>query len=188
METGRKLKLERFASDFWVTRQIDEFVCLDVTIGTSLTNPSPLYWRLIDPETNLIEIGVERDTGQLLSITIVSYQGALYKLETDPPAITAERLKVPRFCLDLWGKPHGDVYDIKSDYYDVTGRCRLELGENSLRLELFPDLVAYSIALSSDLICEFNPHDELCAVLVNNIKPSERADLERSSSKRFHRA
>lgn len=187
----RKLKNNKvFPGDFIVERGIESHPHLDVGIGlppekrsfSLSTYSAPLYWRLDDPEFNLIEIGVDRDSGMLVSISAVFYKGLLYPLGKIKVAHSNKNaVGIPGFALDLWEdvfKPGRDPLDIKAEFYDVPGRCRFELGEKELRVVLFSDAIRYHITSSDNLVCELNEARELCAVMVTGLDPSEKAILE----------
>jgi hypothetical protein len=134
----------------------------------------------VDPKFNLIEVGLEDYTGRLVSFTVTNYNGSLFTLpvtrESDP-AQNAEG--VPGFDLSLW-QPERYPQDVSAHFYDVPGRCRLELGEQALRVELFPDSISYLVVANSDFVCEFNQASELCAVRATKLNPNEVESLSES--------
>jgi hypothetical protein len=165
-----------------ITRQIDSYICLDVTIGdTSLPSP-PLYWRVDEPKCNLVEIGIDRSSGRMVSFTVVLYNDVFFPTNTDQYLPSGNRQSgVPLFNLDPWHTTDSTSHP-SLDYYDVRGKIRLELDESRLRINLFDDIIAYRIELSEDTACEFNHQQELCAFSVSGLSKSEVQTLKSLSS------
>jgi hypothetical protein len=115
-----------------------------------------------------------------VSFTVTNYNGPEFPLpvvrESDPARNAAG---VPGFDLSLW-QPEQYPHDVSAHYYNVPGRCRLELGEQELRVELFPDSICYHVVANRDFVCEFNQASELCAVRVTRLEPSEVDSLSES--------
>jgi len=179
MATEKKLvHLETLSDDSVITRQFNSYVCLSVNVGGRSKALPPLYWRLVDAQFNLVEIGIGRDSGSLESVKVVLYRGALYRMAPEQlDSLIETTAGLPRFSLDLWSLP-GGIYDVDSDYYDVPGRCKLEVAKTKLRVSLFPDRVAYRVA-KPGLECEFNQSSELCAILVDNLDSQEILALKK---------
>jgi hypothetical protein len=169
----KKLKhIKTFPDTFRVERKVHRHIPLTVRIQKEL-QPHPLYWRLVDPKFNLIEIGLEDFTGRLVSITVTNYNGPVFPLPTireSAPTRNAEG--VPGFDVSLW-QTKSDPHDVSADFYDVTSRGRLQLAELALRVELFPDPIFYHVVANHNFVCEFNEASELCAVRVTKLTPDE---------------
>jgi hypothetical protein len=171
------------ADDFVVTRRFDSYVCLDLDIDKSETDLPPLYWSLAEPKFSLVEIGIARSSGRLLSVTVVLYKGVLHRKKSSSASL--EKLfGMPVFDLGLWVEPKS--LDVKRDHYRVSGKCRLELGSKELRVNLFSEEISYTVGVSDQLMCEFNPSGELCAVSVSNLSSLEMSAL--GDYIKFHRS
>lgn len=161
---------------FPVYIQIDHDIYLDLTIEKVSAFP-PLYWRLNDPEYNLIEIGVSRDSGMLMSITIPLYNGLLFPLETlNYYDKNRTSFGIPIFDLSLWElalKPGRDPYNIREEFYDVKARCRFEINKDCLHISLFPEPIMYEVMVNDQFSCEFNSSNELIAILIKGISESD---------------
>jgi hypothetical protein len=169
----KKLKhIKTLPDTFRVERKVHRHVPLTVRIQKEL-QPHPLYWRLVDPKFNLIELGLEDFTGRLVSFTVTNYNGPMFPMPAireSAPTRNAEG--VPGFDVSLW-QPKSDPQDVPAHYYDVTGRCGLQLAELDLRVELFSGPIVYHVIANHNFVCEFNEASELCAVRVTKLNPDE---------------
>jgi hypothetical protein len=87
MESPQKLTLTGIEPCLQLpSRKFDIYVCLDVEIVKFENRPPNLYWRLIDPRFDLVEIGVNPLTGALTSIKLVFYMGELSLEENTIPS------------------------------------------------------------------------------------------------------
>ncbi len=170
-----KLKFSKsFANTSQIYRKIDRHGCLNVDIGNQPEKTPvspPLCWRLLDSENNLVEIGIDRDTGMLASISMPLYNGTLYPLN-EIQQHNNDILGIPGFNTDLWD-PGTHTYDIAADLYTVQGRCNVELGQERVRIVLFLDTISYCVVSGGEIICEFNHLDELCAVSILGLHSTE---------------
>jgi len=170
--------IKTLANAFDVQRKVHRHVCLSVTFKDQIS-PHPLYWRLDDPKFNLIEIGIEPYTGQLLSFTVANYNGRISPLESVAESYSRPSNDgIPCFNTDLW-QTDRDADDVSANFYDVPGRCRILLGVQRLRVELFPDQISYNLK-TDHFVCEFNEAKELCAISVTNLTPNEVNKLMQS--------
>jgi hypothetical protein len=166
-----KLKcIKTFTADFVINKEFDPYVCLDLSINKDSVTGPPIYWRLADPKFCLIEIAIDRNSGRLVAVTVVMYQGNLRKADTlERQDLSIKRaVGLPVFSRDLWSKS-SDIYDTSKDFYDVQGKCQLEASATEVRINLFPDKIGSCIEIPNQLTCECNQHDELCAILVKGL-------------------
>ena len=149
-----------------VQRLVDPYVPLKLSAGYSVADP-PLYWRLVDPQFSLVEIGINRWDGRFVSFTVAHYNGELHPLGIPSGTVSTETLAVlPAYSLESWAgfRSDRDVGDIKGEFHDIQGRCRLELGNDSLRVVLFPDPIVLRVDTRGEVVFEFNASNELCAL------------------------
>ena len=167
---------QTLADDREPERHIDRHASVGVAVDYSPGRP-PLYWRLIDPSFNLIEIGVAADTGRLVRFELVQYNGPLHPLRPPAGGDAAEDLAgLPAFDLAPWREGRAD-FARDPALHDVRGRCRCELGGDVFRVVLFPDPVRRRLTTRGRLVTEFNADGELCAVSLLNLDADERTRL-----------
>jgi len=134
------------------------------------------YWRLDDPEFNLLEVNVDIQTGALAGIAIPLYNGALHDLITAVDEGSAQDAKgIPRVDMDPWTSIINGPTVTK--YFSVPGRCRFELGAETLRVALFPEPVSFRVSINDALLWEFNEQAELCAFVVKRLEEPEIAAI-----------
>ncbi len=182
-----KLKhITTFTTDLAISKQFDPYVCLDLSINKDSIARPPLYWRLVDPKFCLIEIAIDRNSGRLVAVTVVMYQGNLRKADTlERQDLSIKRVAgLPVFSRDLWSKS-SDMYDASKDFYDVRGKCQLEVSATEVRVSLFPDKIGSCIEIPNQLTCECNENDELCAILVKGLTDQDISMLEESIGERI---
>lgn len=178
----QKLKLTEVISERsganWV---IDPVVRVDIGIVHLHRRAADRYleWRLDDPIANLIEIDLDRDSGELRSMAILFLRASvIYPLGTvQENSSERNAIGVPVFALDVWASAlENDPRDIEIHLYDYPGRCRFELGEKELRVILFPDVISYRVTTTDGkLACDFNETNELCAFMIIGLDATERA-------------
>lgn len=165
------------ADDRAPERHIDRHASVGVTVERAVS-PPPLYWRLIDPVYNLIEIGVETYTGRLVSFDLVQYNGPLHPLRPTGGGGDdgADLDGLPAFDLGPWREARAD-FAKDPTLHDVSGRCRCEFGDDRFRVVLFPDPVRRRVTTRGQLVTEFNADGELCALTLLNLDADERNRL-----------
>ena len=152
---------------------------VSISTGYSHLDP-PLYWRLDDAKSNLVEIGINRHSGQFVSLTVVFCKEVVQTLSEASPSEEVSGL--PVFSLDPWAAafaPDRDVDDRRSEFYDVPGRCRLELGDDAVRVVLFSGEIHYCVVTQQEeFVSEFNSSGELCSILLPKLGQHDRRMLE----------
>lgn len=164
------------------TRTFDPYVYFDWRSSLRPSQAPPLYWRLLDPEHSLLEIGIDRRIGVLLSLTLTFYYGELIEHKHNGQIDSVERiLGIPSFALGLWPDlPMNRGGEL--DYVDVQGRVCLKMEANALHIILFNEPVSYQVnLLSQQTSCDFNANRELCGLWLHSL-----TDSEIHSIKEFH--
>ena len=167
-----------------VQREFGPYVPVSVTTGYSHLDP-PLYWRLDDPKFNLVEIGINRRSGQFVSLTVVFCKEVVRTLSQPDEAPPGREVQgLPVFSLDPWAAafaPDRDVDDRRPEFYDVPGRCRLELGDDAVRVVLSSGEINYRVVTQQEeFVSEFNSAGELCSILLPKLTQHDRRMLEES--------
>ena len=155
-------------------QQFGPYVPVSIMHGYTPSDP-PLYWRLMDPEFNLVEIGIDRRDGHFVSFTLVFCKDVVRtvsKTDETPPA--GEDHGVPLFSLDPWAD------NSETGRYDVSGKCRLELSSKDARVVLSSDDIHHRVVNEVGLIWEFNAANELQSILLPNLTPHDRTSMEES--------
>lgn len=166
-----------------VQRQFGPYVPVSVMTGYRAEDP-PLYWRLDDPKFNLVEIGIDRRDGHFVSLTVTFYNGTVQALSRAEDAPAGGDINgLPLFSLDPWAAafaPERDIYDMRAEFYDVPGRCRIEMGGDTVRVVLSADEIHRRVVTRGELVSEFNSSGELCAISLLKLSPQEKRMLEES--------
>src|SRR5215203_4375198 len=166
-----------------VQRQFGPYVPVSVMTGYRADDP-PLYWRLDDPKFNLVEIGIDRRGGHFVSLTVVFYNSAVHPLSRPEPAYERGDLNgLPIFNRDPWAAafaPERDVYDTRAEFHDVPGRCRIEIGGDTLRVVLSSDDISHRVFTQGEFVSEFNSSGDLQAIALLKLSPQEKEMLEQS--------
>jgi hypothetical protein len=182
-------------------RQFGPYVPVSIMHGDTPSEP-PLYWRLMDPEFNLVEIGIDRRDGHFVSFTLFFCKEVVRTLsqagetvgqaflpvpKTDwkvrPAAPGGESFGVPVFSLDPWTAALAsdpEIQTFQTRLHDVAGRCRLELGNNAVRVVLSSDEINQRVVTDGGLIWEFNASAELRSALFPNITQQDKTLIEES--------
>lgn len=159
------------------TKIVREFARLDVEIDKP-SKPTPLYWRL-GGRRDLIEVGVHRETGRLLSMAVPIYSGQLAHAASRsqaPPRVTEG---VPGFDRGLWPPAvltGGGTYG--EDFVDNEGEFHMRMCQDELVIDLSPARPAYRIVAGAQLACDFDEHGELCAFVLLHLTPQELSVIE----------
>jgi len=185
MAAVKRLKhRETLADAFRAERRIDRYVHVDLNVGLpfgTVLTPPPLYWCLVDRKFSLVEIPIDRNTGRLVGVTIPLYNGDLCSLEGGVPSASSKEARgVPIVDLEPWSavfQPGRGPYENAEDFYNVPGRCRIEVGADVLHLVLFPEPIRYRVCTQDSVLWEFNESAELCAVRLLNLSGAEMAAL-----------
>jgi hypothetical protein len=166
-----------------VQREFGPYVPVSIATGYSHLDP-PLYWRLDNPKFNLVEIGIDRRTGQFVSLTVVFCKEVVHTLSTpDEAPPYGEVNGLPLFSLDPWAAafaPDRDVDDRRAEFYDVPGRCRLEMGDEAVRVVLFSEELHHRVITREELVSEFNSSGQLCSFLLPRLSQRDRSMLAES--------
>jgi hypothetical protein len=176
--------------DFGAERRIDRYVHLDLNVGLpfgTILTPPPLYWSLVDPKFSLVEIPIDRRTGRLVGVTIPLYNGSLYSIEQNGESVSSREIRgVPVIDLEPWSPAlqfGRDPYENAEDFYNVPGRCRIEVNADVLHVVLFPEPIRYRVLTQSSVLWEFNESEELCALRLLGLTEEERAALREGIEK-----
>lgn len=164
-----------------VQRQFGPYVPVSIMHGDTPSEP-PLYWRLMDPEFNLVEIGIDRRDGHFVSFTVVFCKEVVRTLSESPKAPVSEE-GVPVFSLHPWAAALAadpDIHAFQTRLHDVHGRCRLELGSDAVRVVLSSDEIHHCIVTEGGLIWELNASGELRSTLFPGITQDDLTSLEES--------
>jgi hypothetical protein len=161
----RLTHIRTFDDIYTVDLHTDGQTCVSARIDYT-HKPSPLYWFFQDDQFNeVLQIGVDRNNGRVVSFTALNYQQEIFPIcsdyESDPEK---DSIGVPVFDLDLWGSADKYEHEIKHTYYVYPGRFRLECGEGRLCVVMFSDQISYSIRTKDMLKFSFNKKAELCSV------------------------
>jgi hypothetical protein len=161
------------------SRVFDEHVFLTIEVDPDRPGSPPLYWNVVDPKWNLIEVGIDRSSGELVSIILTFYRGALASMNMDRlPEPPDKEIGIPKFDLKMWNEPK-DLYDIRSEIEEFPARCHLQLLNKTLRIEISPETVAYLVEVSETLVAEFNHNNELIGVVMRSLTTQEVRKVER---------
>lgn len=164
-----------------IQRQFGPYVPVSIMHGDTASEP-PLYWRLVDPEFNLVEIGIDRRDGHFVSFTLVLCKEVVRTLSQSAEALVSEE-GVPVFSLDPWAAALAadpDIHKFQTRLHDVPARCRLELGTEAVRVVLSSDEIHHRIVTKGGVIWEFNASGELRSTLFPNITQHDRTLIEES--------
>ncbi len=149
-----------------ITRAFDYSLALSVEIGAAVTGATS-YWRQMDPEFSLVEIGLDEEEGSLLSVTVPLYNGLLYPYVPDSAQVSGRGLPI----FDAPGP--GSGAGAGANLFDVPGRCRLELGAGLLRLALLEGDVATLIEVGDGLQAEFDARSQLIGFRLTGLTARE---------------
>jgi len=130
----------------------------------------PLYWRQIDPELSLVEVGISEDEGYLVSVTVPHYGGLLHPHTTGTGRITGPGLPVFE---PLAGQGGG----VNKNLFDTPGRCWFEMGSGLLRLALSDAEVDRSILIAEGFLAELDSADRLLGFRLNDLSPKELTEI-----------
>ena len=143
----------------------DQYVKCDLSFDNNNELGTLLYWRLIDPSFSLIEIGISSATSRVMSATVVLYNGQLESC--------------PQSCFDNVNNIESGipVFDLTRNdwvngFCDVSGRCRLQKRDISLRIQLFatrPD----RIAIYERFSFEVDANQNLVAITIGDLEVEE---------------
>jgi hypothetical protein len=152
-----------------IKRRFHRHVPMELAVAP-LPSESPLYWRLLDGDSALVEVGIDRNNGSFLSLTLVSFLGKV-ELVDDQPKSEGHSLGVPLFDLSLWPRRHENR--ARFNYRDFRGPCRLELAPTFIRLNLLPATVQSWLWLESRLALGFSESADLCCAEVLDLTNRE---------------
>lgn len=141
----------------------------------SPSNFLPLYWRLVDPTFNLVEVAIDPRNGCLVSVKVPLYNGDLPERKEMPGQGLVRRQGLPCFRRDLW--PALGQWPPMGHYYTVEGRCSAWIAQNSLCISLFKDVIEYIVEPCPELWLLFNRSGDLCGLTAPDLSVEERRAL-----------
>lgn len=153
-----------------IRRKFHRHVPMELVVDP-LPPENPLYWRLLDGDSALVEVGIDRNNGSFLSLTLVTFLGKVEIIDDEPPRSEDHSLGVPLYDLSLWPRRHENRG--RFDYYDFSGPCRLELAPTFVRLGLHPETVQSWLWLEPRLAFGFSASGDLCCVEVLDLTNRE---------------
>lgn len=174
-----KLQLESIVSSRPVLeRTLDRYTLLRV----EPQNPSslPLFWRLVDPTFNLVEVALSPGSGWLLKVVVPLYNGDIPEGDQILGDGIDRQQGFPCFHTNFWPEP--GKWPPTGHYYTVEGRCRIWTSRNSLCISLFDDAIKEVIEPYPELWLLFNAQRELCGLTAPNLSEGERRGLAENVS------
>ncbi len=156
----------------------DLVTMLEWPIPATSRDEPPLYWRTGDFSHSLLEIGVHRQTGRLLSITVVAIAsiGPLEAHERafdEAPTLIADQ--VPLFDLALWSEDR-PLVDEPSD-------LRVRIGNNRLTIEWGVSTAGNYTIQSGRCFMGVDEHYALIGLHVNPISDAEITTIQKMFSR-----
>lgn len=117
-----------------ISVDIGEYVPFTVEINSSDLSPSPIYWRGGDGKRSLIEIGLDKKSGSVCSVTLTAIDPKKIK-ETTQPVNTnlPETYGMAVFDISTWGSESSSYFDNFQDEFGSD--LILMLGEDYLTLK-----------------------------------------------------
>lgn len=153
--------------------QIGNQLYLDVALRSKWEGVC-LYWRLIDPEYSLLEIGVDSASGELRSLTVPLYNGDIDVRASVAGKPVSSTLGTPVFSTTHWPS---DWRETRHRFVDVPGRIRLDCGPDDVRIVISDESVHRSVQVGARLVCELNDADDLVGFRILAVCPEERQRL-----------
>jgi hypothetical protein len=141
----------------------------------------PLYWRLLDPDFSMVEIGIDKESGKFISLAMPLYNGELSELTDSYTDHNDINIYAPKFSLDVWSAKN-DFLDSNGEYYSYPGKCQLELTERNLRIRLFHEMVNSSVMISNNIMFELNKDNELISIVILGISSNDESVIRESLS------
>lgn len=135
---------------------------------------SRYYWRLVDPRFSLVEIGIDRVTGRLLSLCVPLFNGTVQDLSYAHPPV-GDRV-APVFDLASWKEVASSASGV-APTVDLPGRCRLEVGSSCIRVELFDEVTEHWAWPADNVAVELNAVSELIAVRILGLSESQSSTV-----------
>ncbi|WP_336355521.1 hypothetical protein [Pseudomonas granadensis] len=154
--------------------EIDEYVPLIVRFGSS-RDSLPLYWRAGNGKTSLLEIGLNRYTGQIINVTVVA--AGSVKMEGWKARVDGFILDVgiPAFKLERWGAG-GSYSDNYIDDFSVEFELVVGVDEACILLGKRQDIDR--VVENGCVSFGFSSSGELLSILISCLRPNEVALLE----------
>jgi len=161
-----------------VYRQIGHYTCVNLSLYEDTWHIAPFYWRIVDKEFSLVEIGIDPLTGQFLSVNVIFYNGFIERKTIDYlwQHQLDDQLGIPTFSTQLWSGVAKENFHQR--FLDVYCKVQLVLIENNLQILLFNEEISYQVEFPQQLSFEFNSKKELCAITIYNLSVSDMESLE----------
>jgi hypothetical protein len=156
-----------------VKRKFHRHIPMELVVDP-LPPENPLYWRLLDGNSALVEVGIGRNDGRFLSLTLVSF---LRKADLIDDLATAKRdtFELPLFDLSAWPQRHENR--ARFDYVDFGGPCRLALAPTFVRLSILSETAQSWLWLEPKLSFGFTAAGDLCCVEAHDLTNKELLPL-----------
>jgi hypothetical protein len=155
-----------------------DHIYVDIEFGTQWQGIC-FYWRMIDPEFSLLEIGVDSITGQLRSLTVPLYNGKLATIEN----VLTESMPEILSGTPIFNKVHwdADLGEVRNRVSDVPGKIRLDLSNEELRIVIEDEAIKRAVLVNNRIICDFNESAELVRLRIINLNQTEHYRLVNES-------
>lgn len=142
------------------------------------------YWRMSDSANkDLFTIEMQENSGLIVMMELTAYSGILYRLP-DSNTLLETIPGIPRLNTSmLRSELDAEQWPI---VYDVPAKFKIQVNDERLRFELFPDPIKLGVLAGQKFLFEFNASDELCAITLNGFDIKCQENLLDEYQRRGH--
>jgi hypothetical protein len=154
-------KLSRTSNEKYVAEvRVERKSYVTTEIGWSFRSTN-LYWKLVDPEFSLLELGFEWPSGRLVKCAVPLFNGDVEDQTTEAPPNAAPG--TPFFDLSPWTADTANPA-ARSNHLEQLGRTRLVKIHNGLSIVCGNSPARHSVIYAERVICGFGGDAELVAL------------------------
>lgn len=153
--------------------QYDEYIPFTIEFENDSLAP-PVYWRVGNGKSSLIEVGLNKHSGQMLSVVLTSIATEnVIKNRGDYSPIVKEEIGMPIFDLSYW--KNGVATDHFSNQFvdEFNLAIELTLGKNSLNIAFFDGLKPVRLIRNGNIIFGVDSAGFLISIALVNLTKTD---------------
>lgn len=177
------LKLKKVSGIKPIKNESDFYIKIKIIFSCQYTNNTPICYWSTGSQGSLIEIGIQKLTGAIQEITVVSAPKIYHQNTQNINKKTTEIAGLPLFEMNPWNQKNEPGKDNLNHYikgYSLREAKKFDLciGEKSVSILFSSDEISLDL-VNDSIIFGFNKDNLLCSIKILGMKLNEEGVLEK---------
>ncbi len=169
------MQVEGIASAEQFSVETDPYVPITLRSHDAERTGTTFYWRAVDGDASLAEVGVSATTGRIETITLVSIEPTHVRAIDPLSSTLSVEEGIPRADLSTWRRGDEDYHD---RFVDEQRRIMLELDRNGATVDWSGDAEIHRWIRTGSVLFGLTTDARLGCIRLSGLSSEQRDELE----------